>query len=637
MRVNIPLKDKWILLSLLSIILILFKDILGINILIIIISYWLIRYRDKSFIIVSIILIILFINRFNKNPYTTINGSITKISDSYIIVQDFNMKTIIYTDREYIIDSKVKITGKYKKLYSRPGFFNFDFTKYLNHQGIYYELENTNIIVLKEGITPRALIQKRLNSFSFKNKTWLYKSLLGIKYDDSLESIFIISGFNVMGLILILKKSLNKILYDKTIKKLEMSVLILLGFIYKFPIQIIRLLIFRIFKYAKLNSKDKIGLSIVVLLLIDPSQTFYLGFWILLGFYYSDYLFKRKITRYLYMYVIQGIFNKYFNIVLTFLYGIYIYILGISYIFAIITLMIGRNLFFDFIIISNKIFTILDIFKIKGYPIGLGSIVLIYISYSLRNNKFRWYVVTCLYVLMLKFGYIHILAEVTFINVGQGDSILIRSNFNKTNILIDTGSKYQYSYLKQFLDSKGINKLNALIITHYDEDHSGNINNLKKDYFINTIIDKYNKSFEINEYTFYDLNIFNNVEDNDKSLVHFTKINNLSFLFTGDISSEVEENIIRNYDLIETDILKLAHHGSKTSSSKNFIKQLNPKLSIISSGMNNLYRHPSKEVLDLLENEGVFYLDTKYEGDITIYFTKFFNFFYTSDGRIGII
>ena len=53
--------------------------------------------------------------------------------------------------------------------------------------------------------------------------------------------------------------------------------------------------------------------------------------------------------------------------------------------------------------------------------------------------------------------------------------------------------------------------------------------------------------------------------------------------------------------------------------------------------MNNLYRHPSKEVLDLLENEGVFYLDTKYEGDITIYFTKFFNFFYTSDGRIGII
>ena len=134
-----------------------------------------------------------------------------------------------------------------------------------------------------------------------------------------------------------------------------------------------------------------------------------------------------------------------------------------------------------------------------------------------------------------------------------------------------------------------------------------------------------------------DLNIFNNVEDNDKSLVHFTKINNLSFLFTGDISSEVEENIIRNYDLIETDILKLANHGSKTSSSKNFIKQLNPKLSIISSGMNNLYRHPSKEVLDLLENEGVFYLDTKYEGDITIYFTKFFNFFYTSDGRIGII
>ncbi|NLP22674.1 MAG: MBL fold metallo-hydrolase [Erysipelotrichaceae bacterium] len=637
MFTDFSLKNRWILTSVLLIIVILLKDKLGINILILVSGFWLIKYKDKSIVLILCLILIVFINRYNEKPYTNITGYITKVTSSYIIIENLKTKTIVYTDRKYIIDSKVNIKGYYEYLDRRPGFFNFDFNDYLNKKGVFYKLKNTDINIINNGKTIRSFIQVKIDNLNFNNKSWLYKSLLNITYKDDIESIFLTSGFNILGFILIIKKLLNRLFYKKTINKIEIILLMILGIIYTFPIKIIRLLIFKVIKQFNLNNKDKIGLSIVLLLLIDPNQVFNIGFWILIGFYYSDYLFKERPKRYLYMFFIQGLFNKQFNFILTILYIFYVYFLGIIYILSIITLFIKSNIFYFVIEIYNYFFNLIDTFNIYGYPLGIGILFIIYINYLLKNNKLRWYFTIIFYMLILKFGYIHILSEVTFINVGQGDSILIRSYFNKTNILIDTGSKYQYSYLKQYLNAKGISKIDTLIITHYDEDHCGNIDNLFNDFNVIEIKDFYIEEFKVNEFTFYDLNQFKGKDENDNSLVHYTNINNISFLFTGDISKEIEDKIIKKYDLLEVDILKLAHHGSNTSSSKNFIKQVNPKIAIISSGKNNLYKHPSIEVLNLLDNEGIFYLDTKNEGDITIYFTKIFNVFYTSKGRIGII
>ena len=400
---------------------------------------------------------------------------------------------------------------------------------------------------------------------------------------------------------------------------------------------LIRILTLKLLKYVNLSRGDRFGLSFVILLLIDKSQVFNLGFWIIFSFYYSNYLFKEKSMQILYLFFIQGIFNNSFNILKTVLYNVYVYILGLFYFLALITLIIKNNIFYNFIEFIENIYLKLTLFEIGGNPMGIGLLIIINIFIFLKKYNQKWKIIIIIYILFLKLSLIHLNSEVSFINIGQGDSILIRSTFNQTNILIDTGSKYQYKYLKNYLKAKGISTIDLVIISHYDEDHSGGLEQLNHDFNIKEIID-YHFSFKnINNINILELNENNYNNENDNSLVNYISINNISFLFTGDISKDTEIDLIKKYNLLDVDVLKLAHHGSNTSTSKQFIKQVNPKLSIISSGKYNRYKHPSEEVINLLENEGIFYLNTAFDGDITIYFTKLFNIFYTSDKRIGII
>ena len=97
--------------------------------------------------------------------------------------------------------------------------------------------------------------------------------------------------------------------------------------------------------------------------------------------------------------------------------------------------------------------------------------------------------------------------------------------------------------------------------------------------------------------------------ENDNSSVIYTELNNRKFLFMGDAGVEVEEDLIKKYNLKNIDVLKVGHHGSKTSSSKSFVDETNPKYSIISVGKNNKYGHPNKEVLNRLENTKIYRTD----------------------------
>ena len=97
--------------------------------------------------------------------------------------------------------------------------------------------------------------------------------------------------------------------------------------------------------------------------------------------------------------------------------------------------------------------------------------------------------------------------------------------------------------------------------------------------------------------------------ENDNSSIIYTEFNNHKFLFMGDAGVEVEEDLIEKYNLTDIDVLKVGHHGSKTSSSKKFIDEVNPKYSIISVGKNNRYGHPYKEVINVLENSKIYRTD----------------------------
>ena len=229
-----------------------------------------------------------------------------------------------------------------------------------------------------------------------------------------------------------------------------------------------------------------------------------------------------------------------------------------------------------------------------------------------------------------------------YLDVGQGDSTLI--HINNKNVLIDTGGKITYNN-KEFnkriksssivknttiplLKSMGIKKIDYLITTHGDFDHMGEAINLVDNYKVKTIIfncGKYNylekeliKELNKKHIKYYkcveridDLYFLNTKEynnENDNSNVIYTELNNYKFLFMGDASIEREKDILEEYYLSDIDVLKVGHHGSKTSSSKDFIYEINPKYSIISVGKNK-YGHPNKEVIKTLEESKIYRTD----------------------------
>ena len=276
------------------------------------------------------------------------------------------------------------------------------------------------------------------------------------------------------------------------------------------------------------------------------------------------------------------------------------------------------------IIIYYFIIYLLFITKKKRYVIFLITLLLGYkLSFNLDNNFYVYY-----------------------LDVGQGDSIVLISPQSRKATLIDTGGKKSVSYNEfppneyhvsnnviTFLKSINISKINTLITTHGDYDHIGEslniVNNFKVgDVILNcgslneleqnliTLLDKkhikYSKcinQLDISPIKLYFLDSGKYDNENDNSNVIYLKYNEIKFLFMGDASTIVEQDLLSKYNLKDIDFLKIGHHGSKTSSSKEFITKTNPKYSIISVGKNNSYGHPNKEVLENLKDSKIYRTD----------------------------
>jgi len=298
------------------------------------------------------------------------------------------------------------------------------------------------------------------------------------------------------------------------------------------------------------------------------------------------------------------------------------------------------------LLISKIDFFTLVLCKMNIFFIVMYYIVILYILNNFRYKKL---------VMLLIIIFIHLLIpyfnnedEIIFVDVGQGDSIFVKLKNNSGNILIDTGGKIKYkkdewkdvnsnynlsSNIITYIKSLGINKLDYLILTHGDYDHMGESINLVENFKVEKVIfncGKFNeleqeliKVLEKKKIPYYscikELNIDNNKlyflnnkdygNENDNSNVIYTELDNHKFLFMGDAGVEVEEDLIEKYNLTDIDVLKVGHHGSKTSSNKKFIDDIDLKYSVISVGKNNRYGHPNESVLDNLETSKVYRTD----------------------------
>ena len=289
------------------------------------------------------------------------------------------------------------------------------------------------------------------------------------------------------------------------------------------------------------------------------------------------------------------------------------------------------------------------IFKRLNISIYILLFIIIYIL-IINLNKYKKDYLKYIFLVLIIIYIIPTLISIPslyMIDVGQGDSLLLVDK-NKS-ILIDTGGitsfkkevwarrEKNYSIVKSktvpLLKSLGIRKINYLILTHGDYDHMGEAINLVNNFKVEKVIfncgefndleqelikvlDKKNikyysciKELNIDDNKLYFLQTKEYDNENDNSNVIYTELNGYKFMFMGDASVTTEKEILDKYNLPDIDVLKVGHHGSRTSSSKEFINKINPKYSIISVGKNNRYGHPNKEVLDNLKDTKIYRTD----------------------------
>ncbi len=249
-------------------------------------------------------------------------------------------------------------------------------------------------------------------------------------------------------------------------------------------------------------------------------------------------------------------------------------------------------------------------------------------------------------------------SEVVFLDVGQGDSILIKTR-NGQNILIDAGSD------SRVLDRIGRHlpffdkKIDILIATHPDSDHIGGISSVLDRFSVGLVIDtgvlhssgardsmiekislenisiNYISSRVIYEFgdgmfldLLYPLRSFEGIDIEDNNLASivakFTD-NEIDFMLTGDAPVEVEEELVKIYGAyLSSEVLKAGHHGSKTSSAREFLFDVNPEVVVVSVGKDNKYGHPDKLVMESFISMGAIVFRTDKVGDIS----------FLSDGRV---
>ncbi len=572
-------------------------------------------------------------------------------------------KVRVYGEKGNLYNNTIPNTFNYKKyLYNNKIYVTYNVNKIeiINKENIFYKIKNNFIKHIK---TYDEKIKTYLAIFIMGDKNYLSDDLYNIYKVNGIWHLFAISGMHINLIIL----SLNKLLKKLKSKNIIISlILIYFAFLTGFSASVLRTILFYIIKnlnnYFNLNINNTqiLIITIFIILLFKPFMIYNICFIYSFVITFALIINSKNIKG---NYLIQilkiscisflvslpiTINNNYeINIFSIFLNGIYVpFISFIFFPIIILTFMFSKlsfilNILIRILELSNQLFYkfkfVVIIPKISIFLILLYYLILI-IIYKYKLKK-RYYLLIIIILLLNKFvNKLDSNYYVIYFDVSQGDSSVIISPYRNKVIMIDTGGLYNSDYhissnIILFLKSIGCHKINTLIISHGDYDHMGEsfylVNNYQVDNVIfnnNTynnleleLINKLKQKNIVYTKNISKLNINNNIiyflnkniyeNENDSSNIVYFKIRDYKFLFMGDAGINVEQDLIMKYNLNNITVLKVGHHGSKTSSSKNFITAIKPIYSIISVGRNNLYGHPNEEVLDNLKESHIYRTD----------------------------
>lgn len=314
---------------------------------------------------------------------------------------------------------------------------------------------------------------------------------------------------------------------------------------------------------------------------------------------------------------------------------------------------LSLNLAFYLIEISNNF----SFLKINFYNFNIYFVIIYYVIIFIIFNSEKlkdFYILKDLlkFYMIFSFGFLlvfnymdYLTLKVDFLYVDQGDASLI--SYKGKYYLVDTGGSHNknYSpgkiYTKKYLMGKNIRKIEALFISHFDEDHCEGVFDLIDDIKFNrvyisyiedndilreilnknikTVLLKKDNVIKLDDNTFFKvhLNSESYSNPNDRSLILSLNHFNNSILYTGDISKEVDNNIKGRFN-----ILKVAHHGASNSSSEAFLDEIKPRHAIISCGIDNIYNHPREDLIDRLSSRDIETFITSRDGQVRFIFNR---------------
>ena len=638
-------------------------------------------------LIFSLIYMFIFINFINiKSKYNENDSSLQvkiidyKKSDDKLVIYAKGKEKILINycdDINISYGDYIYVKGKLIKPKDNTNFNLFNYKKYLLSNNIKYTVKASNIKILKRNknifyklknyiffkIKSLDKSKKYILTFIFADKSYIDKEMYDNYQNLGISHLFAVSGMHISLVTFILLKLLEG--KNEVIKYLITFIFLMFYlFLTNYTISMVRacfqfILIFinKLFKLNIDNSNIVIFLF-SVLIILNPYIIYNIGFLFSFSISFTlikfkdmitgDFMIKNIKTSLLSFFVSMPILiNNFFKVNFLSIILNIIYIPFVSYILFPLCLITVLFPFFDSFtyFVINSFETITKFFSsinLLTFSITKMNIILVIIYYFIflwiikSNDKLKKkIIIVFIFIVFIINNNTIVNNEVHFLDVGQGDSTLIR--IKNKNILIDTGGNINFNISKNVLipyfRSSGVKKIDYLILTHGDYDHMGEAINLVENFKVEKVIfncgpynDLENELIEVLDkkkikyYSYIkELNVDNNKlhflqtkeydNENENSNVIYTKLNGYRFMFMGDAGVEKEKDILEKYNVSKIDVLKIGHHGSKTSSDKNFIDEMNPKYSVISVGKNNRYGHPNKEVLENLKESKIYRTD----------------------------
>lgn len=573
-----------------------------------------------------------------SDPY--LQGTIISQDDSSVVIQTAATKVKVYGNfTGFAVGDELEIKVSYFDIREPTNDNAFNYKHYLYSRGITNNAVLTNIISSQKHET---MLQKLQSRFAGEDLVNSYASMFIIGVKDELINdyyqqltnlsvvhLFALSGLHIHMLKGIIKKPLGFLLPERF---LEYFCLVIIGFyIYIIPFNVsflrayLVMVLNTLFK-KYLNRLDSLGIVALIMIYMNPYIIFNLSF----IFSYFMYLLIIFINRHKYLNLLLYIGS--IPIILTIQYRINLlsFILGViltplvSLLYQLLWLYTLFGSFFKpvtslVITMLNNIIVFCEDFSIfinfmKPSLFFLLAFYFIYFKLLFKVNIKQkiYHEIMLLLSLMIMFyfkPYYQIYGQVVMIDVGQGDCFLIQQPFKLGNILIDTGGLKNTDLaevtLVPYLRSIGVFELDYVFISHDDFDHSGAYDSLSEKIKIKETITTYQEKMTIGNVEIEMLKTPLSDDSNDSSLVFVATVNKLKYLFTGDISTTVEKQLVETYPDLKVDVLKVSHHGSNTATSALFLEKIKPRIALISCGKGNLYGHPHDDVIQRLHDYGV--------------------------------